>query len=84
MNPPGRRVDGKISREGSVELRGALLELGMGLWLCDHATRPAVAALRARGKPAGVIACALANRANRIAFAMVRDQAAYDPDRWSS
>lgn len=36
----GRRVDGKISREGSVALRGALLELGMGLWLCDPATRP--------------------------------------------
>jgi len=78
----GRRIDGKISREGSVELRGALLELGMGLWLCDPATRPAVTALRVRGKPAGVIACALANRANRIAFAMVRDQVAYDPDRW--
>lgn len=56
----------------------------MGLWLCDPATRPAVARLRARGKPAGIIACALANRANRIAFAMVRDQVAYDPDRWSS
>jgi transposase len=80
----GKRVDGNISREGSVELRGALLELGKGLWLCDPATRPAVAALRARGKPAGVIACALANRANRIAFAMVRDQVAYDPDRWRS
>lgn len=78
----GRRTDGKISREGSVELRGALLELGMGLWLCDPATRPKVAALRARGKPAGIIACALANHANRIAFAMVRDQVAYDPDRW--
>jgi transposase len=80
----GKRVDGKISREGSVELRGALLELGMGLWLCDPATRPAVTGMRARGKPAGVIACALANRANRIAFAMVRDQVPYDPDRWRS
>jgi transposase len=78
----GRRVDGTITREGSVQLRGALLELGMGLWLCDPATRPKVAALRARGKPAGIIACALANRANRIAFAMVRDQVAYDPNRW--
>ena len=78
----GTRVDGKISREGSVELRGALLELGMGLWLCDPAARSTVAALRARGKPAGIIACALANRANRIAFAMVRDQVAYDPHRW--
>lgn len=78
----GHRVDGAISREGSVELRGALLELGKGLWLCDPASRPAVATLRGRGKAAGIIACALANRANRIAFAMVRDQIAYDPDRW--
>jgi hypothetical protein len=36
-------------------------------------------ALRARGKNGGVIACALAHRANRIAFALVRDQAGYDP-----
>lgn len=78
----GRRLDGAISREGSVELRGALLELGMGLWLCDPATKPVVAALKARGKPAGIIACALANRANRIAFAMIREQATYTPDRW--
>jgi hypothetical protein len=30
-----------------------------------------------------IIACALAHRANRIAFALVRDQAAYDPARWA-
>lgn len=79
----GKRHDGSISREGSVELRGALLDLGMGLWLNDPATRGRVLALRERGKPAGIIACALANRANRIAFAMVRDQQPYRPDRWS-
>lgn len=79
----GTRWDGKISREGSVELRGALLELGMGLWLCDPASKPRITELKARGKPAGIIACAMANRANRIAFAMVRDQTPYDPDRWS-
>jgi transposase len=78
----GKRIDGKITREGSVELRGALLELGMGLWLSDPATSPAVAALKARGKPSGVIACTLANRANRIAFAMIRDQVPYEPERW--
>jgi transposase len=76
------RYHGKISREGSVVLRGALLELGMGLWLCDPASRARIAALRARGKPSGIIACAMANRANRIAFAMVRDQTPYDPQRW--
>ena len=75
-------ADSKICREGSVELRGALLELGMGLWLCDQASQSRIAALKARGKPSGIIACALANRANRIAFAMVRDQTPYDPQRW--
>ena len=55
----------------------------MGLWLCDPASRSRIAELKARGKPAGIIACAMANRANRIAFAMIRDQAPYDPDLWS-
>jgi transposase len=78
----GRRRDGQISREGSVTLRRALLDLGIGLWHCDPPTKAYAASLRERGKPGGVIATALANRANRIAYAMVRDQAAYDPDRW--
>ena len=78
----GRRRDGQISREGSVPLRRALLDLGVGLWHCDPPTKAYAAGLRARGKPGGVIATALANRANRIAYAMVRDQVTYDPDRW--
>ena len=78
----GRRRDGAISREGSVPLRRALWDLGVGLWHCDPPARAYAASLRARGKPGGVIATALAHRANRIAFAMVRDQAAYDPVRW--
>jgi transposase len=79
----GRRRDGGISREGSVCLRRALLGLGMGLWQQDPAARAYAAALRERGKPGGIIACALAHRAGKIAFAMVRDQAPYDPARWS-
>ena len=79
----GKRRDGSISREGSVELRSALLDLGMGLWLNDPATRNYVSSLRGRGKPAGIIACALAHRANRIAYARVRDQQPYQPQRWS-
>lgn len=39
--------------------------------------------LKGRGKRGGVIACALAHRANRIAHALVRDHAVYDPARWS-
>jgi transposase len=79
----GRRRDGGISREGSVPLRRALLDLGIGLWHQDSAARAYADALRQRGKHGGVIACALAHRANKIAYAMVRDQKPYDPTRWA-
>jgi transposase len=79
----GKRRDGVISREGSVELRRALIDLGVGLWLTDPAAKAYGASLRARGKKGGVIACAMANRANRIAFALVRDQVVYNPTLWS-
>jgi transposase len=79
----GKRRDGSISREGRVALRRALVDLAMGLWFNDAPSRVYAAGLKARGKHGGVIACALANRSTRIAYAMVRDQAAYDPARWS-
>lgn len=78
----GKRHDGSISREGSVELRRALIDLGVGLWLNDPAAKTYAAGLRARGKKGGVIACALSHRANRIAYALVRSQQPYDPARW--
>lgn len=78
----GKRRDGAISREGSVELRRALIDLGVGLWLNETAAKAYAAGLRSRGKKGGVIACALANRANRIAYALVRDQQSYDSTRW--
>jgi transposase len=79
----GKRRDSVISREGSVELRRALIDLGIGLWLNDSAAKRHATALRARGKKGLIIACAMAHRANRIAFALVRDRAAYDPARWT-
>ena len=79
----GKRRDSGISREGSVELRRALIDLGVGLWLNDPAAKTYAAQLRERGKKGGIIACAMANRANRIAYALVRDQRPYDPARWS-
>ena len=79
----GRRRDGGISREGSVALRRALIELGIGLWQRDPASRTYAHTLRERGKPGGIIACALAHRANKIAFAMLRHQTPFDPTRWS-
>jgi len=79
----GRRRDGAISREGSVHLRRALIDLGIGLWLQDPAARGYGQTLRARGKNGGIIACAMAHRANKIAYAMVRDQTSYQPHRWA-
>ena len=79
----GKRRDGTISREGSVALRRALIDLGLGLWHADPAARRYGQALRARGKKGGVIGCAMAHRANKIAYAMVRDQTGYDPSRWA-
>jgi transposase len=79
----GKRRDGTISREGSVALRKALIDLGMGLWLTEPAAKTYAAELKARGKHGGIIACALAHRANRIAHALVRDHATYDSTRWA-
>ena len=79
----GRRRDGAISREGSVALRRALIDLGVGLWLTEPAAKAYAAELKSRGKPGGIIGCALAHRATRIAFALVRDHASYDPSRWA-
>jgi transposase len=79
----GKRRDSVISREGSVELRRALIDLGIGLWLSDPAAKVYGTQLRDRGKKGLVIGCAMANRANRIAFALVRDQTSYDPSRWT-
>lgn len=79
----GRRRDGNISREGSVALRRALVDLGIGLWLAEPAAKKYAAELKARGKHGTIVACALANRANRIAHALVRDHTAYDAARWN-
>jgi transposase len=78
-----KRRDGRISREGSVALRRALIDLGMGLWLNEPAAKNYAHRLKDRGKHGGVIACALAHRANRIAYALVRDHATYEPTRWA-
>jgi transposase len=79
----GKRRDGRISREGSATLRRALIDLGIGLWLNEPTAKAYAACLRARGKKGGVIACAVAHRANRIAYALVRDQRPYDATRWT-
>jgi len=78
-----KRRDGAISREGSVALRRALIDLGIGLWLNEPTAKTYAHGLKERGKHGGIIACALAHRANRIAYALVRDHATYEPTRWA-
>lgn len=77
-----RRGNARISREGKVELRQAILELGMALRQGDPDFARYARELTARGKGPGQVACALGHRANRVAFAMIRDQRPYDPGRW--
>ena len=78
-----KRRDGHISREGSVALRRALIDLGIGLWLNEPTARNYAHQLKGRGKHGGIVTCALAHRANRIAHALVRDHATYEPTRWA-
>jgi transposase len=73
----------EISREGSVDLREAILDLGRALRQGHPAFGRYARELKSRGKEPGVVNCALAHRANRIAFAMVREQRPFDPGRWS-
>lgn len=79
----GRRRPGtSISREGKVELREAILDLGKAMRHGHPDFKAYAVQLKQRGKPGGVIMCALGNRANRVAFAMMRDQSTFDIGMW--
>ena len=71
-----------ISREGSVELRSAIIELGRGLAQHDPDFRHR-ARLLAANKSASVAAVRGRHRAHRLAFALLRSQHPYDPDLWA-
>ncbi len=73
-----------ISREGSVELRRAILELGRGLGRSEPDFARYRRELAARGKPPGVVAVAVAHRAHRLAFALIRAGETYQADRWAA
>lgn len=80
----GRKAtNNRISKVGSVELRQAIILLGMVLPL-HH---PDFAAHKRRlldaGKRPIVAAIAVGHRAHRLAFALMRTQKPYDPDRWA-
>ena len=66
-----------------MALRRALIDLGIGSWLTEPAAKSHAHGLKDRGKRGGVVACALAHRANRTAYALVRDHAVYTPARWT-
>lgn len=68
-----------ITKSGSVTLRQAILELGKGMGMhhpdfADYRTR-----LISRGKPRPIAAVAVAHRAHRVAFALMRDGVVFDP-----
>jgi transposase len=77
-----KRAGAHISREGKVELRAAIIDLGMALRQGHPDFASYAIGLRARGKHPGVVRCALGQRANRVAFALMRDQQPFDPTRW--
>ncbi|WP_207783860.1 hypothetical protein [Micromonospora globispora] len=80
----GRR-SGKvyISKIGSVELRQAIIALGVGI-----ALHPDFAASKRRligaGKKPMVATIAVAHRAHRLAFAILRSQRSSEPARWAA
>lgn len=81
----GRRRGGqRISREGSVELREAIIELGRGLAGHDPDFAAYRQRLRSAGKRPAVAAVAVGHRAHRLAFALLRSQEPYDAKRWAA
>lgn len=80
----GRARPGQhISREGSVELRQAIVELGRGLSQHDPDFASYRHGLLDAKKPPGVAAVAVGHRAHRLAFAMLVSQQPYDPEKWA-
>lgn len=81
----GRSRGGQhISREGSVELRSAIIELGRGLAHHDEDFAAYKRRLISAGKRPAVAAVAVGHRAHRLAFAMLRTQQPYNAERWAA
>ena len=73
-----------ISRESSVELREAIIELGKGLSQFDPEFASYKRRLVSEGKKRSIAAVAVGHRAHRLAFAMLRSQRPYDEGRWAA
>ena len=68
-----------ITKSGSVTLRQAILELGKGMGMHHPDFADYRARLISRGKPRPIAAVAVAHRAHRVAFALMRDNIVFDP-----
>lgn len=77
----GSQRRGGIGREGSANLRHAMIEMGRGLAQHDEHFGAYRRALLARGKRPKVANVAVGHRAHRLAFALIRSQETYDPGR---
>jgi transposase len=74
----------RISKIGSVELRQAMLALGSGLVLHHPDFAAYKRRLRDAGKKPIVAAIAVAHRAHRLAFALLKSQKPYDATQWAT
>jgi transposase len=80
-----RRRGQHISREGSVLLREAIIELGRGLTgHVENFTAYRRRLIEVEKKSPGIAAVASGRRAHRLAFAMLRSQQPFDPARWQT
>ncbi len=80
----GNSRRGGIAREGSADLRHAVIEMGRGLAQHDPHFAAYKRALLARGKRPKVANVAVGHRAHRLAFSLIRNQETYDPDRFAT
>lgn len=80
----GHSRKGSTSREGSGQLRNAIIELGRGLAQHDPHFAAYKRSLLARGKKPKVANIAVGHRAHRLAFALIRTRQPYDPDRFAA
>ena len=74
----------RISKIGSVELRQAMIALGIGLTLHHPEFAAYKRRLRDAGKKPIVATIAVAHRAHRLAFAILKSQMPYDPTTWAA
>jgi transposase len=74
----------QISKIGSVELRQAMIALGISIALHHPDFAAYKRRLREAGKTPLVATIALAHRAHRLAFAVLRSQQPYDATKWAA